>query len=85
MQQKHTQSSIELPLSALLEKDGAEQVWTVDPTSLTVALQPVSVVHKGPETFVVGSGLDKGARVVVAGVHSLKTGQKVKLDGGAAQ
>lgn len=83
-QKKSAQSGIELPLSALLEKDGAEQVWTVDPSSLTVGLKTITVAHKGPASFVVAAGLDRGARVVVAGVHSLQPGQKVKLDDGAA-
>jgi RND family efflux transporter MFP subunit len=85
VQQTPAGSVIQLPLTALLEKDGATQVWTVDPTSLTVSLHKVGVARKDEVTFIVGSGLDKGARVVIAGVHSLQDGQKVKPDDGAVQ
>lgn len=72
---------VALPLSALLEKDGLTQVWTVDPASATVRLKTVKVLRKDAGSFVVESGLAEGDRVVVAGVHSLRDGQKVKLEG----
>jgi RND family efflux transporter MFP subunit len=75
------ESSIRLPLSALLETDGATKVWVVDPSAQTVALKAVKVAAKDAESFLVESGLDKGERVVTAGVHSLKEGQKVRVDG----
>lgn len=76
--------SIELPLSALLEKDGAVSVWVVDPQSLTVSQRDIQVASKSSGSFVVASGLEAGVRVVTAGVHSLTPGQKVKIPEGTA-
>lgn len=78
------EGSIRLPLSALLEAEGATQVWVVDPASQTVKLKTITIADRDAESFVVKSGLSKGERVVTAGVHSLKNGQKIRLDGAAS-
>lgn len=75
---------IELPLSALLEKDGGTSVWVVDPQARTVKLREIKVASRGGGRFVVAGGLEAGARVVTAGVHSLEPGQKVKIAEGTA-
>ena len=80
--------AIELPLSALLEADGKAKVWIVDPQASTVATREVAVSGKTASSFTVssgskGGGLEEGTRVVTAGVHSLKEGQKVRIEGGA--
>lgn len=75
--------TIELPMSALLEKDGADKVWIVDPQTSSVSAKEIKVAAKGAATFTVAEGLEAGTRVVTAGVHSLSEGQKVKvLEGG---
>ena len=74
-----TAPAIRLPTSALLEKDGKEQVWIVDPSSSSVARREIDVATRDGATFTVAGGLEAGARVVTAGVHSLIDGQKVKL------
>lgn len=71
--------AIHLPLSALLERDGKTMVWTVDPKSKTVSLQDIKVAARDDRDFQVAGGLAAGARVVVAGIHSLKPGQTVKI------
>ncbi|UDL92341.1 efflux RND transporter periplasmic adaptor subunit [Mesorhizobium sp. PAMC28654] len=77
--------TIELPLSALLEKDGKQQVWIVDPQSSNVSLRDIKVGAKRTATFTVAEGLDAGMRVVTAGIHSLTAGQTVKILEGAAK
>ncbi len=74
--------SIELPLSALLEADGDDKVWIVDPATSSVGTARVRVSARGGGTFTVAEGLTAGARVVTAGVHSLKEGQKVRIPEG---
>ena len=75
--------TIELPISALLEKNGSEKVWIVDPQSSSVSTREIKVAAKGGDSFTVAEGLEAGMRVVTAGVHSLSEGQKVKvLEGG---
>ncbi|CAN7144631.1 efflux RND transporter periplasmic adaptor subunit [Mesorhizobium sp. LjRoot246] len=74
--------TIELPLSALLEKDGSDKVWIVDPQTSSVSAKDIKVAAKGAATFTVAEGLEAGMRVVTAGVHSLSEGQKVKVPEG---
>jgi RND family efflux transporter MFP subunit len=74
--------TIELPMSALLEKDGADKVWIVDPQTSSVSAKEIKVAAKGAATFTVAEGLEAGMRVVTAGVHSLSEGQKVKVPEG---
>jgi RND family efflux transporter MFP subunit len=69
---------VDLPATALLEKDGKTQVWIVDPATRKVALRDVAVVTRD-EGAVAVTGLAAGERVVAVGVHSLTPGQQVKL------
>lgn len=73
--------AIELPLSALLEADGREKVWIVDPQASTVATRDIEVSARSVGSFTVAGGLESGTRVVIAGVHSLREGQKIKIEG----
>lgn len=73
--------TITLPRSALLMDNGRTAVWVVDTASATVSLKDIKVAALGADSFTVAGGIDAGTRVVTAGVHSLKPGQKVKLDG----
>ncbi|WP_137929388.1 efflux RND transporter periplasmic adaptor subunit [Mesorhizobium comanense] len=76
--------TIELPMSALLEKDGSAKVWIVDPQTSSVSTRDITVAAKNGGTFTVAQGLEAGMRVVTAGVHSLSEGQKVKVPEGGA-
>lgn len=69
---------VDLPATALLEKDGKTQVWIVDPATTKVALRDVAVVARD-EGSVAVTGLAAGDRVVTVGVHSLSPGQQVRL------
>lgn len=76
---------IELPATALLERDGQTMVWVVDPATRTVSTRDVTIAA-GERSFVrILDGLTAGSRVVVAGVNSLTPGQSVKLPDGAFQ
>ena len=75
---------IDLPATALLDKGGQSFVWLVDPAKSTVALHEVTVLSRDEDTVTVAAGsgaadLSNGARVVIAGAHSLAPGQAVKL------
>lgn len=70
----------ELPLSALLERDGKTQVWVIDPQQKTVATRDVALIDRTDQSIVLTSGVQPGERVVTAGVNSLKPGQKVTFD-----
>ncbi|MDG4883466.1 efflux RND transporter periplasmic adaptor subunit [Mesorhizobium sp. WSM4884] len=74
--------TIELPMSALLQENGADKVWIVDPRSSSVSAREIKVASKNGAAFTVAQGLEAGMRVVTAGVHSLVEGQKVKVPEG---
>ena len=70
---------IELPATALTTIDNQPAVWVVDPASLQVSLRPVELQRQDSSSIVVARGLEGGERVVTAGVHALRPGQKVRL------
>lgn len=72
--------TIEVPLSALLERDGTTRVWVVDTKTKTVKTVNVLIAHRDAGGARISGGLDAGARVVVAGANSLSEGQAVKID-----
>lgn len=71
-----------IPQSAVLDENGKKSVWVVDAPSATVNLKPVELEPGLAGMAVVKSGVEAGARIVTAGIHSLKPGQKIKIDGG---
>ncbi len=71
-------ATLRVPLSALLQQQGSNQVWVYDAAKGTV--QPVAVTLgelQGNEVQV-RQGLSAGQTIVTAGVHLLKPGQKVR-------
>ncbi|PZQ83226.1 MAG: efflux transporter periplasmic adaptor subunit [Ancylobacter novellus] len=74
---------IELPASAVLERDGAPRVWVVDPAMGTVKTVPVTIADRDDVHVRISTGLEAGTQVVIAGVHSLTEGQLVQTDGKA--
>jgi len=74
------QQAVNIPLAALYqESSNTPAVWVVKDDVLT--LRPVTVGSFGNGTIAVLSGLQPGDRIVTAGVHKLKEGQKVNLGG----
>lgn len=73
-----TAGVIKLPLAAVLQQSGKTSVWVLDGPSMTVKPQAVQVAGADGNEVVLASGLTPGQEVVVAGVHVLNPGQKVK-------
>jgi RND family efflux transporter MFP subunit len=69
---------IKLPLTAVLQQAGKTSVWVLDGASMTVRPAPVQVAGAEGNDVVIAGGLSPGQEVVVAGVHVLNPGQKVK-------
>lgn len=67
-----------LPLTAVLEQQGKPSVWVLDRGSMTVKSQPIQVAGAEGNSVIVAGGLTEGQTVVIAGVHVLSEGQKVK-------
>jgi membrane fusion protein, multidrug efflux system len=76
---KEQASLLQVPASAILAKDGGNFVWVVDQPTSTVSLQRVDLVADQAGARVTG-GIAPGARIVTAGIHSLKPGQRVRID-----
>ena len=72
-------TEIELPSSALLERNGKTFVWVVDPATRKASIREVKLGARGADSFQVVEGLAPGTRVVTAGVHSLSPNQVVKI------
>ena len=71
--------TLRVPASAVLAKDGANFVWVVDQPANTVSLHKVDLAGD-PAGARVAGGLASGARIVTAGIHSLKPGQQVRIE-----
>jgi RND family efflux transporter MFP subunit len=71
---------LRLPSTAILTKAGTTSVWLVDPSTNAVTLQDVQSEPNADGSVDVVSGLEAGTRVVTAGVHHLKEGQKVRIE-----
>ena len=79
------QPIITVPLQALQAESGATHAWLVDPGTQTVRRTRVQIVNVAGNEIVIGEGLKAGDVVVIAGVHQLKEGQKVRLLAEATQ
>lgn len=72
-----TASRIHVPLTAIFQRDGRPALWVVA-ADQTISLRPVKVASFGEVTAVLESGVAVGERIVVAGVHKLTAGEKIK-------
>jgi RND family efflux transporter MFP subunit len=72
------EQAIKLPLAALLQQQGQTAVWLLDAATMKVRAQPVTVGGADGNEVVIAAGLSPGQEVVIAGVHVLAPGQKVK-------
>jgi RND family efflux transporter MFP subunit len=66
-----------LPLAAIYQTGDTPSVWVVNDG--VVNLRPVEIGMFGDNQVQVTEGLKEGDIVVIAGVHKLKEGQKVRL------
>jgi RND family efflux transporter MFP subunit len=71
--------AITLPTSALRQDGKGTAVWVLDPASMQVRLQPITLTSVDGNDAVVASGLTAGMQVVSTGVHVLSPGQKVSV------
>ncbi len=70
-------SHLNVPLTAIFQQDGKPALWIVG-ADQTLSLRPVVVTSFGETMASLASGVNAGERVVVAGVHKLSAGEKVK-------
>jgi multidrug efflux pump subunit AcrA (membrane-fusion protein) len=72
------QLTFTLPATAIFHQDSSPAVWVITGNDSTLQLRPVKVSSYTDHTTVVTSGLNEGDVVVLAGVHTVYAGQKVK-------
>ena len=74
-------ASLNVPLTAIFQQDGKPAAWVVGEDQ-TLTLRPIGVRSFGEHEaqLEVGehAGLKAGERIVVAGVHKLRAGEKIK-------
>jgi RND family efflux transporter MFP subunit len=70
---------LRVPASAILKQRDETFVWLVDAPTSTVSLHKVDLAEEEGGIRVAG-GLAAGARIVTAGIHSLKPGQQVHIE-----
>jgi len=66
-------------MQALLREDNATYVWLLDSANMTVRRSAIELATVSGNDLVIARGVQPGDRVITAGVHLLKDGQKVKL------
>lgn len=71
-------AALRVPGSAVLSKNGEHFVWVVEPAG-TVSLRKVDASNEDDGIRITG-GVAAGARIVTAGIHSLKPGQRVRIE-----
>ena len=76
---------ISMPQSAAVEDQGKFFAWKFDPAGSTIGKVSITGHALDAGVFVIDSGLKAGDLVAVAGVHSLKDGEKVVRAEGIGQ
>ena len=74
-------SPIEIPLTSIREIDQRTYVWLLDTAAGIVSKHEIIVTERIGQVALVGSGLEAGMRIAVAGVNSLTDGQKIRTAG----
>lgn len=72
-----------VPLTAIFQQDGKQALWLVN-ADQTLTLRPVEVASYADRTASLSAGVKPGEQIVVAGVHKLTAGEKIKVAGQAA-
>lgn len=70
----------ELPASALTRQAGRPAVFVIDPVQNRIHIRPVVIARFSATSVFISTGVKAGERVVVAGVRSLRDGERVAKD-----
>lgn len=75
---KSNVADVEIPFSAIVERDGESAVWVVEDGKVTSRKVEVKQIQSAGRAVIL-SGVECGDVVVAAGVNSLKEGQRVSI------
>lgn len=70
-------SRLSVPLTAIFQQERRPALWIVG-ADQTISLRPVTVSSYTETTAILDGGALAGERIVVAGVHKLSAGEKIK-------
>ena len=73
-----TEEPLSVPLTAIFQQDGRPALWIVG-ADQTVSLRSVEVKAFGETAVTLSGGVKVGERIVVAGVHKLTAGEKIRV------
>jgi len=68
---------LSVPLTAIFQQDGKPALWVVA-ADQTISLRPVVVLNYGETAALLQGGVSSGERIVIAGVHKLTAGEKIR-------
>jgi RND family efflux transporter MFP subunit len=71
-----------VPDTAILDEDGKHFIWRLATDKAQVEQREVSIARKDGDYVLIRTGLSAGDKIIIAGVHSLKDGQRVKSEEG---
>lgn len=74
---RHEPPTMSLPASALTRMAGQPAVFILDSARMQLALQPVTLAGFSPTHIFISQGVQPGNKVVIAGVSTLRAGEKV--------
>ena len=79
--EKSRQQHIEVPIGAVFTPDTEKQnfVWVIDDQAKTVARRAVATGQLTEVGIIIKDGLKPGEWIALAGVHSLREGQQVRI------
>jgi membrane fusion protein, multidrug efflux system len=67
-----------VPATAIFHRGKEPAVWVIRGQDSTLELRPVAVVSYGERSVLVSRGLSDGDTVLLAGVHTVYAGERVK-------
>ncbi|MEP6885582.1 MAG: efflux RND transporter periplasmic adaptor subunit [Gammaproteobacteria bacterium] len=70
--------AFKVPATAIFHRGSTPAVWVIRGSDSTLELRPVTVRSYGERTAIVAAGLHDGDNVVLAGVHTVFAGERVK-------
>ena len=72
--------TLQVPIASVLDRGKGPGIWLLNPSTSTVAFQPVQVRRLGEELATIRGNLHRGQQVVAVGVHLLRDGQRVRVE-----
>jgi multidrug efflux system membrane fusion protein len=69
---------LSVPLTAVFQHAGQPALWVVDADQI-VSLRPVAIAAYREDSAILAGGATAGERIVVAGVHKLSSGERVRV------